>query len=265
METKKSVDYLKHFLDKANYNVISIHGDKTQIKRQEAINSFSKGDVPILIATDVASRGLDFPNVAYVFNYDLPKNIDDYVHRIGRTGRCGNKGNAVSFVNEDSMPIVKDLYHLLKKLQQEIPQWFEDMYRNNSTYSYTKNYNKNNNKFNNYSNSNQNYENSNNKFNNNYNSNGYKPNYNNNDNNSYNYNSYNNNNSNNNFGNNYGENSQSKFKKFNVSNYPKTSEVVFRKGEKCPNVGEGTTNYDNGYKGNNYNNQSNYKSYNNFN
>ena len=87
LETKKSVNNLENFLSKRNYNVLAIHGDKPQIQRQEAIRLFSNGEVPILIATDVASRGLDFPNVSYVFNFDMPKNIEDYIHRIGRTGR----------------------------------------------------------------------------------------------------------------------------------------------------------------------------------
>jgi ATP-dependent RNA helicase DDX3X len=85
-----------------------------------------------LIATDVASRGLDFPNVTYVFNYDLPTNIEDYTHRVGRTGRCGNTGNAISFFNEGSSMLLKDLYNLFVKLKQIIPPWFEQMYKNNS-------------------------------------------------------------------------------------------------------------------------------------
>jgi len=95
---------------------------------------FTKGDVPILIATDVASRGLDFPSVSYVFNFEMPTNIEDYVHRIGRTGRAGNTGVAISFVNEGNKPIIKDLYLLMKKLNQEIPSWFETMYYNVKDY-----------------------------------------------------------------------------------------------------------------------------------
>lgn len=119
-----------HFLEKSNYNVISIHGDKKQFQRQEAIQKFTNGDVPILIATDVASRGLDFPKVSYVFNYDMPSNIDAYIHRIGRTGRGGDKGVAVSFINDNCKNIVKSLFHLLKNQNQEIPEWFERMFKN---------------------------------------------------------------------------------------------------------------------------------------
>ncbi len=117
------------FLNKANYNAISIHGDKNQQRRTEAISKFKSGDVPILIATDVASRGIDFPNVSYVFNFEMPTNIDDYIHRIGRTGRCGNKGNAVSFITEKNKPIIKDLLKILQKQNQSVPDWFEEFAR----------------------------------------------------------------------------------------------------------------------------------------
>lgn len=100
LETKRSVDNLENLLEKRNYNCVAIHGDKPQTKRQEAIKYFSIGEVPILIATDVASRGLDFPSVSYVFNFDMPNNIEDYIHRIGRTGRVGNKGTAISFLTK---------------------------------------------------------------------------------------------------------------------------------------------------------------------
>ena len=80
------------------------------------------------MATDVASRGLDFPKVSYVVNYDLPTNIEDYVHRIGRTGRCGNSGISISFVNQTNRPILKNLYQFMKDNGQDIPEWFEKMY-----------------------------------------------------------------------------------------------------------------------------------------
>jgi ATP-dependent RNA helicase DDX3X len=102
---------------------------------------FTNGDVPILIATDVCSRGLDFPSVGYVINYELPTNIEDYVHRIGRTGRCGNSGVAISFINEGNKPIIKDLYILMKKLNQTIPDWFEDLYLKCKDMTYKNDYN----------------------------------------------------------------------------------------------------------------------------
>ena len=81
----------------------------------------------MIVATDVASRGLDIPNVAYVINYDMPNNIDDYVHRIGRTGRAGNEGNAISLINGKNRNVISDLYNLLKDNKQEIPSFLEDM------------------------------------------------------------------------------------------------------------------------------------------
>ena len=125
LETKKSVDNLENFLSKRNYNVLAIHGDKPQIQRQEAIRLFSNGEVPILIATDVASRGLDFPNVSYFFNFDMPKNIEDYIHRIGRTGRVGHKGMAFSFYNDKNKVIAEDLVKQMIKAKQEIPDFLK--------------------------------------------------------------------------------------------------------------------------------------------
>ena len=141
LEKKKSVDKLEDFLLSRNYNAIGIHGDKIQSERQKAIKQFSSGDIPILVATDVASRGLDFPNVSYVFNFDMPKNIEDYVHRIGRTGRVGNKGKAISFYNENNKQIGFALVNELKKSGQKIPEFLEEFdYYNNYNYNYSNNY-----------------------------------------------------------------------------------------------------------------------------
>ena len=141
LEKKKSVDKLEGFLLNRNYNAIGIHGDKIQIERQKAIKQFSNGEIPILVATDVASRGLDFPNVSYVFNFDMPKNIEDYIHRIGRTGRVGNKGKAISFYNDKNKQIAEDLVKELIKANQKIPDFleeynynFDDYYFYNSAY-----------------------------------------------------------------------------------------------------------------------------------
>ena len=137
LEKKKSVDKLEDFLLSRNYNAIGIHGDKIQSERQKAIKKFSSGEIPILVATDVASRGLDFPNVSYVFNFDMPKNIEDYIHRIGRTGRVGNKGKAISFYNENNKQIGYALVNELKKSGQKIPEFLEefDYYSNNYDYN----------------------------------------------------------------------------------------------------------------------------------
>jgi len=137
LEKKKSVDKLENFLLSRNYNAIGIHGDKIQSERQKAIKKFSSGEIPILVATDVASRGLDFPNVSYVFNFDMPKNIEDYIHRIGRTGRVGNKGKAISFYNENNKQIGQTLVNELKKSGQKIPEFLEEFdYYNYNNYQF---------------------------------------------------------------------------------------------------------------------------------
>jgi len=84
---KKEAIRLENFLQRRGYNVASIHGDKSQEQRIQALNNFKNGSCPLLIATDVAARGLDIPNVEYVLNYTFPLTIEDYIHRIGRTGR----------------------------------------------------------------------------------------------------------------------------------------------------------------------------------
>lgn len=129
VETKKGADYLESFLYDQGINAISIHGDRSQQEREYALKMFKCGRCPILVATDVAARGLDIPNVLHVINFDLPSNIDDYVHRIGRTGRCGNTGTAIAFINEKNKNILKDLFELLKENDQELPPWLEEMVR----------------------------------------------------------------------------------------------------------------------------------------
>ncbi|KAL5393393.1 pre-mRNA processing RNA-helicase [Paraphaeosphaeria sporulosa] len=99
VERQETAEDLLHKLMKAKYvGVNTIHGAKDQTDRSEAINDFKQGVLPILIATSVAARGLDVPNLAMVFNYDCPTHLEDYVHRCGRTGRAGNKGTAITLV-----------------------------------------------------------------------------------------------------------------------------------------------------------------------
>ncbi|KAL5719472.1 RNA helicase [Ranunculus cassubicifolius] len=87
---------------------------------------FKNGATPILVATDVAARGLDIPHVAHVVNFDLPKDIDDYVHRIGRTGRAGNSGLATAFFNEGNQSMAKPLADLMQEANQEVPSWLTE-------------------------------------------------------------------------------------------------------------------------------------------
>ncbi|XP_042499087.1 DEAD-box ATP-dependent RNA helicase 37-like [Macadamia integrifolia] len=123
VETKRGVDALENWLSKNGFPATAIHGDKVQIEREQALRSFKSGNTPIMVATDVAARGLDIPRVAHVINFDLPKDIDDYVHRIGRTGRAGNLGLATAFFNEGNKTLAKALTELMKEANQEVPAW----------------------------------------------------------------------------------------------------------------------------------------------
>ncbi|XP_048397092.1 DEAD-box helicase 3 X-linked a isoform X2 [Stegostoma tigrinum] len=127
VETKKGADSLEDFLYREGYACTSIHGDRSQRDREEALHQFRSGRCPILVATAVAARGLDISNVKHVINFDLPSDIEEYVHRIGRTGRVGNLGLATSFFNEKNSNITKDLLDLLVEAKQEVPSWLENL------------------------------------------------------------------------------------------------------------------------------------------
>jgi ATP-dependent RNA helicase RhlE len=103
-ETKWGVQRLADRLQKQGLRVAAIHGNKSQPQRQKALNDFKAERVQALIATDVAARGLDIPNVTHVINYDAPKQYEDYIHRIGRTGRAGQMGKALTFVTSGPRP-----------------------------------------------------------------------------------------------------------------------------------------------------------------
>ncbi|KAF8813004.1 ATP-dependent RNA helicase ded-1 [Phlegmacium glaucopus] len=125
VETKRMADMLSDFLMGNSLPATSIHGDRTQREREMALQTFRTGRTPIMVATAVAARGLDIPNVTHVVNYDLPSDIDDYVHRIGRTGRAGNTGVSTAFFNRGNKNIVRDLVELLREANQDIPGWLE--------------------------------------------------------------------------------------------------------------------------------------------
>jgi superfamily II DNA/RNA helicase len=96
--TKWGIEKLMKSLEERGFKAATIHGNKSQGQRQRALDSFKRDQVRILLATDVASRGLDIENVTHVINYDAPESYDDYIHRIGRTGRAGKRGTALTFV-----------------------------------------------------------------------------------------------------------------------------------------------------------------------
>jgi ATP-dependent RNA helicase DDX3X len=132
VETKRMADSLSDFLINQSFPATSIHGDRTQRERERALEMFRNGRCPILVATAVAARGLDIPNVTHVVNYDLPTDIDDYVHRIGRTGRAGNTGLSTAFFNRGNRGVVRELLDLLKEANQEVPAFLETIARESS-------------------------------------------------------------------------------------------------------------------------------------
>jgi len=121
--TKKLTDHLGKYLLSMGFSTSSIHGNRTQMERENALKDFKSNRCRILVATDVAARGLHIDNVTHVINFDLPTNIQDYVHRIGRTGRCGKQGLATSFFNRGNTNVVHDLVKILKDNKQTVPEW----------------------------------------------------------------------------------------------------------------------------------------------
>jgi len=117
MRTKHTAEKLTKGLLSRGFSVDSIHGNKSQNQRDQALTKFKNGTIKVLVATDVAARGLDIPAVEFVFNYDLPNVVENYVHRIGRTARAGAYGKAISFCNSSEM---KDFLNIERKLNIRI-------------------------------------------------------------------------------------------------------------------------------------------------
>jgi len=113
--TKRRVDELAKGLEARGYKAEGIHGDLSQQKRMSVLRSFKNGDLDILVATDVAARGLDISGVTHVYNYDIPQDPESYVHRIGRTGRAGKMGVSVTFVTPNEMSYLHVIENLTKK------------------------------------------------------------------------------------------------------------------------------------------------------
>ncbi|XP_049933276.1 DEAD-box ATP-dependent RNA helicase 5 isoform X2 [Nymphaea colorata] len=119
---KKEASRVEIMLQKRGWKVVSVHGDKAQAQRTNALSLFKEGKCPLMIATDVASRGLDIPNVEVVINYSFPLTTEDYVHRIGRTGRAGKKGVAHTFFTQENKGLAGELVNVLREAGQVIPQ-----------------------------------------------------------------------------------------------------------------------------------------------
>lgn len=113
--TKHGADKVARDLTRKGVAAAAIHGNKSQTARQESLRKFKEGEIQVLVATDIAARGLDIEELSHVFNYNLPEVPETYIHRIGRTGRAGHGGTAVSFCDYGEMPMLKDIEKLLKK------------------------------------------------------------------------------------------------------------------------------------------------------
>ncbi|XP_033152140.1 ATP-dependent RNA helicase vasa isoform X11 [Drosophila mauritiana] len=128
VETKRGADFLASYLSETEFPTTSIHGDRLQSQREQALRDFKNGSMKVLIATSVASRGLDIKNIKHVINYDMPKSIDDYVHRIGRTGRVGNNGRATTFFDPDQDRVIAaDLIKILDGAGQTVPEFLRNL------------------------------------------------------------------------------------------------------------------------------------------
>jgi len=118
--TKRQVDQLAR--QNPKYNPVTLHGDMEQRERSYSMSRMKSGSSKVMIATDVASRGLDMRNIGVVINYDAPNTAEDYVHRIGRTGRAGDRGEAYTFLNTDETAKARDIVMVMNKTGQEVPE-----------------------------------------------------------------------------------------------------------------------------------------------
>lgn len=115
VRTKSGAEKLLKFLDRKKLSVASIHGNKSQNQRDRALSLFKNGKVKTLVATDVAARGIDIPDVSFVYNFDLPNVPENYIHRIGRTARAGKSGTAITLCASDEMAMLKAIEKLMKQ------------------------------------------------------------------------------------------------------------------------------------------------------
>ncbi|ODM96972.1 ATP-dependent RNA helicase abstrakt [Orchesella cincta] len=127
MNVIQEVEYVKTEA-KMGVEAVAIHGGKDQEERSKAVEAYKAGKKDVLVATDVASKGLDFPHIQHVINYDMPDDIENYVHRIGRTGRSGRTGLATTFINKmNDESVLLDLKHLLLESKQKVPHFLGSM------------------------------------------------------------------------------------------------------------------------------------------
>ncbi|CAK7263331.1 ATP-dependent RNA helicase dbp2 [Sporothrix epigloea] len=127
--TKRVADDITRFLRQDGWPALSIHGDKQQNERDWVLDQFKTGKSPVMVATDVASRGIDVRNITHVINYDYPNNSEDYIHRIGRTGRAGAFGTAITLFTTDNAKQARDLVGVLQEAKQNIDPRLQEMVR----------------------------------------------------------------------------------------------------------------------------------------
>ncbi|KAI5958011.1 PRP28 [Candida theae] len=127
---KNVVDTLSEELDSKQFPNVVVHGSKSQDQRESALEQFKSHDPSILVATDVAARGIDIPQVSLVVNFQMPHKFEEYIHRIGRTGRAGHFGTSITFIDDDDAGVFLELKKFLSRGGKKVPEW---LYRYNST------------------------------------------------------------------------------------------------------------------------------------
>ncbi|MDR0430270.1 MAG: DEAD/DEAH box helicase [Tannerellaceae bacterium] len=135
--TKHGADKIARVLNKQGIGCEAIHGNKTQVARQRALTNFKSGKTRVIIATDIAARGIDIANLGMVINYDLPDVAETYVHRIGRTGRAGNSGTALTFCSREEYTMVKDIQKLTGRKLKTVSKCPNTILPENKYYSTT--------------------------------------------------------------------------------------------------------------------------------
>lgn len=126
-ETKRSVDAIAHFINGFGERCGAIHGDKSQTDRDNVLRNFRSGRTNVLVATDVAARGLDVDGIKHVINYDYPQTSEDYIHRIGRTGRRDTKGTSHTFLTDENARQAADLVGVLREAKQTVDAGLEEL------------------------------------------------------------------------------------------------------------------------------------------
>jgi len=121
VSSKKGADVLARYLEKEGIRATVLHGGRTQDQRETALEGFKSKKYDVLVATDVAGRGIDIKGVNHVINFDMPKNIEDYTHRVGRTGRAGASGTATTFITAADTDIMYDLKQMLINTNNPVP------------------------------------------------------------------------------------------------------------------------------------------------